>query len=80
MERPTCGTCPYFEASVTKLGYGWCYRYAPRPLVVPETDGPVPSNAMARWPETGDEDWCGEHPELGTYLVARRLDRRGEGA
>ena len=47
-DAPKCKTCPYFDRD-----YGSC-RYNPPQL----------SKVPHIWPDVGDEDWCGKHPEF----------------
>ena len=73
MERPTCGTCPYFsedEAGETVDGkYGLCRRHAPHPIfvnkVVEEEDDTI-------WPILLSDEWCGEHPDFPEWLESQQ--------
>jgi hypothetical protein len=73
MERPTCGTCPFWEDDI-------CGRFPPMPVWLEPTKEDESGHAFSLFPETDPDDWCGEHPDFPAYLEARRLDRRGEGA
>jgi hypothetical protein len=57
----------------TTIEYGWCHLQPPRP----------DEDNVGTWPETGADDWCGEHPERRAAAAARfpgevRMDRPGK--
>jgi hypothetical protein len=72
MDRPTCGTCPYFdqygdEALVVE-GLGYCHRFPKMPSRYRATDGlRYRSDA---YPEQEVDDWCGEHPRFPAYSAS----------
>lgn len=51
IKRPACQTCIYWMAVGT---FGQCRRNPPAIILTPE-------GARARWPQTNQTDWCGEH-------------------
>lgn len=58
-DRPTCETCRFWrrlDGEEVLDGQGECRRHAPSPTLEIRDDG-----YGALWPETWDEDWCGEH-------------------
>lgn len=61
MERPTCGTCPFFVFD------RFCRRYPPQVVVF--TDADEVSNPL---PQVNSDHWCGEHPDFPAYLKATR--------
>jgi hypothetical protein len=82
MERPTCGTCPYWE-SVTACNirleihdphhedddiFGTCRRLPPMRSVFSYAGG---VHRESDWPDTNDADWCGEHPQFLAWIKAR---------
>lgn len=83
-ERPTCGTCPYWEGCGNELDdpdaspEGVCHRF---PAVFigpgPKLDGDCSQCCPETWsqPWTYDRYWCGEHPDFPAYLAA--LAQRG---
>ena len=53
MAEATCSSCPWWVNP--DEGWGTCRRFPP--------SVPVPGLDQARvWPETEQEDFCGEHP------------------
>jgi len=58
----TCDDCMYFEKKPRNDdGYGWCRRYAPRPITFILTDENTHEVHDVRWPEVdGFLGWCGE--------------------
>jgi hypothetical protein len=80
MERPTCGTCPYWMSLESEDFAGSCKRYPP---TIPATESQVgESKSVAEgvglflgWsPTTDNNDWCGEHPDFPAYLKARATE------
>jgi hypothetical protein len=61
MERPTCGTCPYFNR------WDGVFRDRGECRVRPPSirDG---------FPTTCDAAWCGRHPRMDAYIAATRDD------
>ena len=89
MDRPTCGTCPFWD----KLNYpapdgsfGWEAGYHPgicrrSPAVfvgVPAPGEECNHFAPEEWsqPWTQEKDWCGEHPRFFPYLKASRVEEQ----
>ena len=62
-QRPTCGTCPYWNESVPRKGTGVCQRHAPLLLAKHECE--------SDWAFTGNSEWCGEHPDFQAYIDSR---------
>ena len=65
MNNPTCKTCPYWEryapdAAGHPHSWGQCLRHPPQ--VIPQ---------MSCWPETTEDEWCGEHPGFKIYVMSR---------
>jgi hypothetical protein len=54
-----CGNCRYWVLPGGESG-GECRRFPPAMLVWPETEATV-AYAERSWPETAEDDWCGEH-------------------
>lgn len=73
MDRPTCETCPWFEA--WERSSGECRRHAPQPRVLLENTDE--EHVIPRWPELCSEDWCGEHP-LAAEWARVWLEKRKE--
>lgn len=71
-ERPTCGTCPYWNDAHAKADWreiGACIRNAPSPNVgVFHEMRDEPDYVM--WPMTGSEESCGEHPSFPAYIAS----------
>jgi hypothetical protein len=68
VERPTCGTCAYFDIELTvdndsNLDLGRCKRHAPRPELGTE-------DWTTFFPETPPSEWCGEHPDFPAYITS----------
>ena len=53
-----CESCAYWKRPNEKPAaiVGECRRYAPRP----SSTGSFASQSFTMWPETRDDDWCGE--------------------
>jgi hypothetical protein len=53
MNEFTCNTCPHWDTTQTDYPeFGWCRAHPPQVL----------GGDMWAWPETGELDWCNEHP------------------
>ena len=59
MTRPTCKDCRYWECRLDDQGP--CRRHAPIPAIV---DIGGLNIAGREWPETGSDEWCGEHKPI----------------
>jgi len=59
IERPTCGTCAYWDARGL---VGVCRRCIP---VYDEDAGAV-------FPKTHTTDWCGQHPQFAEWLETQK--------
>lgn len=53
---PFCSDCLFYEA-FGERNTGFCHRYPPVPVPDPEEDG-VP---FWFFPETNEDQWCGEY-------------------
>lgn len=82
MERPTCGTCPYwdipegFERHATDQ---WdCHKRSPQLITATYLAGAAavdqdpPGPFEGAWPQTKGSEWCGEHPSFPAYLAESR--------
>ena len=59
-ERISCDNCVYWESGMAVAkddNYGWCVRYAPRPIATAEHHL---ENVIANWPITEGVNRCGE--------------------
>ena len=56
-----CDTCKYWERHHAQFSSvvdkGTCRRHAPRAALILDTEASV---LDATWPETHDDEWCGE--------------------
>jgi hypothetical protein len=92
MERPTCGTCPYWQACEQcgdgEAG-GTCRRHPPSPPtslgkseIAKTADGAYRYDShwseCAIWPHVDRVDWCGEHPDFPAW-IARGMARSPKG-
>lgn len=74
----TCENCIYWTRLAADIGepayVGTCRRYAPRPHMKTIRSKPEPE-----WPQTVDDDWCGEHSccPKPTTRNGWRLDEQG---
>jgi hypothetical protein len=62
-----CGRCIYFFPSEHEPGeFGFCRRYAPRPLITGIGDGAEEWEAFqyAKWPSVHFDNWCGEFESI----------------
>lgn len=79
MERPTCGTCPYWrmfkEAIIGQGREGECHVNPPtfttQPMMEEMTDEPF----EGFWPEIRSTEFCGEHPDFPAYIKEQRKAR-----
>ena len=60
MERPTCGTCAYYD-------HGGCKRHPPVLVPTPQNDEIL---YVVRFADMEDDDFCGEHPDFGEYIMS----------
>lgn len=74
LERPSCGSCPYFNRGWTPGNhpalYGGCHVDPPgygRPRK-DEAAG-FGGQLIARWPIVLDDSLCGRHPELRRQIL-----------
>lgn len=82
MERPTCGTCPFWERFDGDFDggiEGECHR---QPPVMPGSDIQIEEWLSVdrgvfegMWPETSGDGWCGEHPDFPEYVASLRPSR-----
>jgi hypothetical protein len=85
MDRPQCRTCPFWrgdEVVRIKDGREWsdCRRF---PAVLPTPsyitwDIAVGGSGFVSdgtWPETRNDEWCGEHPDYPAYIRELRATR-----
>lgn len=65
MERPTCGTCPYFNnwGADIDLSDGECRRNAPKTIQTEED-----KDLWVKFAIMYRHEWCGEHPEFPAYI------------
>lgn len=62
MERPTCGTCPYWDETHWGPKTGYCLR------MPPQVQKGLDDLYFGVWPLTADGAGCGEHPEFPEYI------------
>ena len=68
-DERVCESCSYWESSGTTGSYGeevygFCHRFAPRPIVVlPDEFGS--KRPISLWAKTAAIDWCGEYAPRG---------------
>lgn len=67
----TCNSCRFWKEAVfpdshPNAGIGACHRHAPRPYspVVIDDLGHVRLRESVTWPDTYEEDWCGDHEKV----------------
>ena len=64
MDRPNCGTCPYFLCDDDSES-GECHKNAPTPFIYDDRDSdPI----YQRWPYMLEGEFCGEHPDFPAYI------------
>ncbi len=93
MVRPTCKTCPYFEASITVIqagknkgqrrreSDGECHRGIPQIVLIQRLDDPIPDWTPCYWghfPHVSGRHWCGEHPDFPGWLATREVKQHPE--
>lgn len=69
--RPTCATCPWWDAPKTQPGNlprGACRQGRPTPVVL--YDG-AKDHVTTTWPRTRDIEWCSLHPDMPAWFKAR---------
>lgn len=76
MTPPTCKTCPYWER-LTATGEGdtgQCQRHPPQVVGCLAGGGGVFNRLHTEtfFPETFDDDWCGEHPDTAEYIASQK--------
>ena len=81
MDKPTCGTCPYWEQGADKeldIETGDCTRYPPT-LVTPDKLSELIEDRefFTQFPKTYDEQSCGEHPDFPAWIESQRAARKG---
>src|SRR4051794_38451406 len=75
-ERPTCGTCPFFDRDVDGSNVSLCKRFPPT-IQIGLNEESFPDTG--HFPAVDDWLWCGEHPDFPAYLeAAARLSRGSE--
>jgi hypothetical protein len=77
MDRPTCGTCPFWNdiSTIEDEDIGECKRCSPRLATL---DSQLNEDEMARqglWPITEFDEWCGEHPDFPAYAAGFAIGR-----
>jgi hypothetical protein len=77
-DRPTCKTCPYWD-NTDGGDLNDCRAGRPQSMIDPTWPNNTDSENYRRWPETWDDDWCGEHPDFSAWITAQRLDRARAG-
>ena len=65
MERPSCGTCAYWQRGHHGFADGSCRRRAP--------SGPVDIARDYVFAPMNSVEWCGEHPSFSSWLVLRSV-------
>lgn len=75
-DEKVCGNCRFWVTDGDEAGFGFCHRYAPRPLVVmadrrdkveeflhknPKRLGIEMRAVDIEWPEINENEFCGEH-------------------
>ncbi len=83
MERPTCGTCPYWEsegqsADIDDSDVGYCHRFPVTPASLIRVEGTENYSVRCQEPQTYDFDWCGEHPDFPAWIEHRRQETAKE--
>ena len=74
MKKPTCETCPFWEAWDTEP-LGECHRFPPTPEV--ETERRDEAN-LAWFPVTAESVWCGEHPDFKAASIGQSFQEVGD--
>jgi len=82
MDRPTCKTCPYWNApkhheylDEDEPERGDCRKYNPvfRPDMSAEMGACQPWDGW--WPTTSETQFCGEHPNFPAWIASRRQEQ-----
>ena len=68
MERPTCKTCPYYDAEAMTLHYP-PNRGNPMIMIAPKNVQGICKLTPLGTHKT-PEDWCGEHPDFPAYIAS----------
>ena len=89
-ERPTCGTCPYWDSDDPMFDVEEGFEFSPQFTIQEARDRgitvlcpcrryppQVDSDSDRTWPITWDFDWCGSHPDFPAWLAERK---EGKGA
>ncbi len=64
MSAPTCENCQWWNPTPSHDGFGFCHRYPPTVEVTSwqyDGDNAYSNRIQELRPETGAEDFCGEH-------------------
>ena len=66
--KPKCENCKYWAGHSEESSKGFCVLNPPVPAVVVYQsgcgiDGYVESDITSAWPETSNDDWCGQWEE-----------------
>jgi hypothetical protein len=56
-----CAECAFYDKAGPVAGWGYCRRYAPRPLVLTEVEDN--DDRWTCWPRVAGDDLCGEARE-----------------
>lgn len=64
MERPSCGSCPYWSGGHHGFADGSCHRRAP--------SGPVDTMRDYIFVPMNSTDFCGEHPQFAAWIESRK--------
>ena len=67
MERPSCGTCVYWNELMATIGQ--CHRVPPIPFASHHRGE---SHDVTEFPVTGNVCWCGEHPDFPEWIESRK--------
>ena len=82
MEKPTCGTCPFYDAKATTEvyprlpmggGFGGSYTI-PAIHVLPQTVSGLCKRHANQQPHKDRNDWCGEHPEFAPWINSLKAE------
>lgn len=68
MERPSCGTCPYWH--VVDAYSGQC-RHRP-PALLASLAQYDDQSWNAAWPQVAPRDWCGCHPDFPAWIESQK--------
>ena len=71
MKKPTCSTCPFYDADIDVTAsssyYNTPVELGNRNLTVIKAKG-ICRNLSVVQPHRKPEEWCGEHPAFKSYL------------